>query len=95
MATTRQHLGEILREQSWGFEELRRELRLTPRELEDELAHLERSLRRSGGRIAVEPARCRGCDRELVNERRPFHVPGRCHRCRAERISPPSFHIPS
>jgi predicted Zn-ribbon and HTH transcriptional regulator len=95
MATTRQRLADMLGAQSYSFDELRRELGLSARELEDELRHLEQSLRRAGRRIVVEPPRCHACDRQLPSERRPFHAPSRCHRCRAERVAPPSFSIPS
>jgi hypothetical protein len=48
-ATPRQRLGELLREGEWGFEDLRRELEVPARVLEEDLRHVERSLKRGGG----------------------------------------------
>lgn len=72
---------------SWGFEELRRQLGWPVRLLEDDLRHLERSLRAGGRRLAVEPARCLGCGFVFRGrEAKRFHAPSRCPRCRGERI---------
>jgi predicted Zn-ribbon and HTH transcriptional regulator len=93
-STVRQRLNEILREGEWGFEELRRELEAPARALEEDLRHVERSLKRGPERLQVEPARCRSCGfvfRERAS--RHFHAPGRCPRCRSERIADPRFRI--
>jgi len=93
-ATVRQRLNELLRAGEWGFEDLRRELEVPSRVLEDDLRHVERSLRRAGERLEVDPARCVSCG-FVFRERatRHFHAPGRCPRCRSERITDPRFHI--
>jgi len=93
-STSRQRLGELLREGEWGFEELRRELEAPARALEEDLRHVERSLKRGPERLHVEPSRCLSCG-FLFRERasRHLHAPGRCPRCRSERITDPRFHI--
>jgi len=93
-ATLRQRIVELLEKGEWGFEELRRELEAPARLLEEDLRHVERSLRRGGGRLVVEPARCLSCG-FVFRERaaRHFHAPSRCPRCRSERIADPRFHI--
>ncbi len=92
--TRRQQLADLLRERDWGFEELRHELQLTVRLLEDDLHHVERSARGAGARLAVEPARCAACGFQFRNRApRHFHVPGRCPRCRSERIDEPRLRI--
>jgi transcriptional regulator len=92
--TQRQRLQELLREGEWGFEELRRELETTVASLEDDLRHVERGLRRTGERLRTEPSRCRECG-FTFHDRVPrhFHAPGRCPKCRGERISDPRFRI--
>jgi predicted Zn-ribbon and HTH transcriptional regulator len=93
-STVRQRLGELLRQGEWGFEELRRELEIPARALEEDLRHVERSLKRGGERLQVEPARCISCGFNFRERAaRHLHAPGRCPRCRSERISDPRFHI--
>ncbi|HSJ96292.1 MAG TPA: transcriptional regulator, partial [Myxococcota bacterium] len=61
---------------------------------EEELRHVERSARGQGERLVVEPARCLACDfRFRDREARHLHAPGRCPRCRSERIADPSFRL--
>jgi len=93
-STRRQLLAELLAQGPWGFDELRRELELTVRDLEDDLRHLERSARRGGSRLLVEPARCTGCG-FVFSDRAPrhFHPPGRCPRCKGERSVGPRFSL--
>jgi predicted Zn-ribbon and HTH transcriptional regulator len=80
---------ELLSRQEFSFEELRRELQLPVRALEEDLRHVERSLRRSDRRLVVKPPRCQGCGFEFRGRApRRFAAPGRCPRCRSERIHP-------
>jgi predicted Zn-ribbon and HTH transcriptional regulator len=93
-ATLRQRLGELLREGEWGFEDLRRELEAPARVLEEDLRHVERSLKRGGEKLHVDPARCISCGFVFRDRAaRHLHAPGRCPRCRSERITDPRFHI--
>lgn len=92
--TLRQTLAELLRMGPWGFEELRRELQLTVRLLEDELRHVERSARGAGSKLRIEPASCGDCG-FLFRDRaaRHLHPPGRCPRCKGARIAGPRFQL--
>ena len=92
--TSRQRIVEILRREEMSFEELRRELDVPGRLLEDDLRHVEKSLRRGSERLRVDPARCRACGfvfKDRVS--RHLHAPSRCPSCRSERISEPRFRI--
>ena len=93
-ATLRQRILERLREEELGFDELRREMEAPARVLEDDLRHIERSLRRGPQRLRIEPARClaRGF---IFQDRsaRHLHAPSRCPRCRSERIADPRFRV--
>jgi transcriptional regulator len=93
-STLRQTLADELRMGPTGFDELRREYRLSARRLEDELGHLARSLEHTGETLVIDPARCRACDFEFtVDRKRPTHAPGRCPKCKRERIAAPRFSI--
>lgn len=92
--TPRQQLRGLLRRETLAFDQLRELLGLSVRRLEDELRHVERSARGRGERLVVEPARCLACDfRFRDREARHLHAPGRCPRCRSERIADPSFRL--
>lgn len=92
--TRRQQLVALLAAGPWGFDELRRELALTVRLLESDLRHVERSLRREGRRLQVDPARCGACGFTFQGrEPKHFHPPGRCPRCKSERILGPHFSL--
>lgn len=92
--TLRQTLADLLRMGPWGFEELRRELQLSVRLLEEELRHVEKSAKGSGRKLRVEPAACRDCG-FVFRERaaRHLHPPGRCPRCKGNGITGPRFQL--
>jgi len=92
--TSRQRLRRWLEHGKHDFETLRDALALGVRELERELRHVARSVRREGRRLAVEEARCRDCDFVFAGRSdRHLHPPGRCPRCRSQRIAPPRFRL--
>ena len=91
-STTRQELEARLREGGWLFDVLAHELGLTDRTLEDELKHVDRSLRARGERLVVEPARCRSCD-YVFRERTHLRPPSRCPECKEEWIEAPRLSI--
>jgi len=93
-STRRQQIVELLAMGPWGFEELRRELAVPVRLLAMDLGHVEKSLRREGRRLEVEPARCAGCG-FVFKERsaRHLHPPSRCPGCKGERIEEPRFSL--
>jgi hypothetical protein len=85
--TRRQELSELLDERQWSFEELRGELAMSVRLLEDDLHHLDRSLRHVDRRLAVTASRCGACGYEFRGRApKRFYTPGRCPRCRSEHI---------
>lgn len=92
--TLRQQLHGLLRREELSFQTLRALLGLPVRRLEEELRHVERSARGAGERLMVTPARCLACEYVFRDrEGRHLHAPGRCPRCRSERIADPSFRI--
>jgi predicted Zn-ribbon and HTH transcriptional regulator len=92
--TRRQWLLEFLEQGERSFTELCELLEARVRDVEDDLRHVERSLRAEGRRLRVTPARCGDCGFVFRGrERRHLHPPGRCPKCRRERIHPPRFAI--
>jgi predicted Zn-ribbon and HTH transcriptional regulator len=87
----RKDLLELLQQQTATVHELALMLDVHPREIQDDLEHLVRSLKRSGQRLVVEPARCRKCGFEFSRDK--LGKPGRCPRCRETWIAEPRFHV--
>lgn len=91
--TRRQDLVATLEGGEVSFEDLRRLLELPVSVLEEDLRHLERSLRGAGRRLLVTPARCPACGFTLRVRAGRFATPSRCPRCRNERLEPPRLAI--
>jgi transcriptional regulator len=90
--TVRQRLLRWLGEGEHDFTALQSALDLGVRDLEAELRHVERTLRRAARRLVVAPPRCLDCGFAFPGrERRHLHPPGRCPQCRGTRIAPPRF----
>ena len=87
--TRRQEIVERLRDAEWAFDDLRHDLGLTVRVLEEDLRHIDRSVRAAGSRLVLRPARCESC--AFVFKSAAFHPPGRCPDCRDGRIAGPWF----
>jgi predicted Zn-ribbon and HTH transcriptional regulator len=62
--------------------------------LEDDLRHVERSLRRGAARLRAEAPRCQSCG-FTFRDRAParYAAPSRCPLCRSERIHPGRLRI--
>jgi predicted Zn-ribbon and HTH transcriptional regulator len=92
--TGRRRLETLLLNRPMSVEGLRRELGMNARELEAELEHLEKTLKAKGAKIDIEPAECLGCGHVFaVRNARRFHAPGRCPKCKEERVEEPRFSI--
>jgi predicted Zn-ribbon and HTH transcriptional regulator len=89
--TLRQQIASRLAEAEVPFDELRVELGLTVRDLEEHLRHVARSVRAGGRSLRVGPARCIACG--FVFSRGALHPPGRCPECRERRIEGPWLSI--
>jgi transcriptional regulator len=70
---------------------LARELGIDRHDIDDELRHAIRSALAAGGRVEVEPARCKACG--FVFDPGRLTRPGRCPSCRGSRIFEPLLRI--
>ena len=85
--TRRQEIIERLHEEEWVFDDLRHELALTVRTLEDDLTHIQRSVKTNGERLRVRSAVCADCGFQLSSN--ALHPPGRCPNCRSVNLDGP------
>jgi hypothetical protein len=87
-------LHQVLLEADATARDLSRLVGIPERDVAEHLRHLERSLRRSGERLVVEPSVCRSCGFTFTHrDRHRYTRPGRCPECHGRRISLPVFRI--
>ncbi len=90
--SVRAELRQLLREGPLAARELSARVGISEKEVAGHLEHLARSLRQSGERLRVEPARCLVCG-FVFEERTRLSRPSKCPECRSERLGPPRFTI--
>lgn len=92
--TARQRVLRWLRRDEYSFDELRLDLQIPARELEDTLRHVEKTVRARGGRLEVIAPECRDCGFGFPGRaRKHLHPPGRCPECRSYRIESPRVRV--
>ncbi|ADK86055.1 transcriptional regulator [Desulfarculus baarsii DSM 2075] len=87
--TIRQAIVEALEGRPHSARQLAEALLLRPAEVEEHLEHIGRSM---GGRLRLTPARCLACGYRFT-ERKRLSAPGRCPRCRGQKIAGPWFQV--
>lgn len=87
--TTRQTMAQMLTGRWRSAKDLAAELLLTPAEVEQHLVHLARSHKQ---KLRQRPAACRACGFQFTSRRR-LDAPGRCPRCKAQRVAGPWFNL--
>jgi predicted Zn-ribbon and HTH transcriptional regulator len=87
----RKDLIGLLRAAPRSVADLALMLELEPREVEDDLRHLLKSLKHGGYRVTITPARCRHCDFRFHPDR--LGKPGKCPLCRHTWIEPPRVQL--
>lgn len=85
--TRRQEIAALLREAEWVMDDLRHEMAITVKTLEEDLGHVQRSVRANGERLRIRSAVCADCGFRLSSK--AFHPPGRCPKCRNPRLEGP------
>lgn len=83
----RKDLLKLLRTGHFTVVALARHFGVSPKEIEEDLSHLARSLKHSTDRLMIEPARCRKCGFTFKQDK--LAKPGKCPRCHGTWIDPP------
>ncbi len=83
----RKDLISILQERPISLRELALALDSRPRDMEEDLHHLFRSLRHGPLAAVITPARCRSCSFRFDDHK--LHKPGKCPHCKGSWISEP------
>jgi transcriptional regulator len=90
--TIRAALRAALEAEALTALELSARVRISEKEVATHLQHLERSLRRQGAWLEVQPASCLACGFSF-RDRTRLTRPGACPSCRGTRIDPPVFRV--
>jgi len=90
--TIRTSIQRVLEEGPATARDLSKAVGIREAEVAPHLEHLERSLRRQGRRLRIEPCLCLDCEFEF-KQRKRFTRPGRCPECHGRRLTLPVFFI--
>jgi transcriptional regulator len=90
--TVREALLRHLREGPRTAHELSGLVGIPEKQVADHLAHVARSIRPTGERLRVEPARCLGCG-FVFRKRNRLDRPSACPVCRGQHIGLPRFAV--
>ena len=74
-----------------SLNQLSRLVRKPISELENDLKHLEKSIKHQGGKIETEPAHCKKCQFEFPKSK--WHKPSKCPECKSTWIQEPRISI--
>ena len=87
----RKDLITLLQDNPLSLKDIAVLLEMTPRDVEDDLRHLIKTLKHSEYRLRVIPAQCRKCG--FVFDREKLHKPGKCPQCHETWIQEPLLEI--
>ncbi|MCK4729633.1 MAG: transcriptional regulator [Desulfobacterales bacterium] len=92
MRTLRQQMITLLSHGVCSARDLSQMLRIQEKEVYSHLSHIARSVVSQRHRLVVIPSQCLVCG-YLFDKRKRFTRPGRCPRCKGERIEEPRFQV--
>jgi predicted Zn-ribbon and HTH transcriptional regulator len=87
----RKDLITILEDNPQSLNDIAILLEMTPRDVEDDVRHLMKSLKHSEYRLRIKPAYCRKCGYKFDKEK--LHKPGKCPSCHETWIQEPLLEI--
>jgi predicted Zn-ribbon and HTH transcriptional regulator len=87
----RKDLIDLLLDHPMSVHQLAETLEERPKDIEDDIRHLIKSLRNLPYRAHITPARCRNCDFHFSKDK--LHKPGKCPLCKGTWIEEPLIEI--
>ena len=98
MTTVREQIMALLEQKDWDARTLSQRLSIREKEVYAHLPHILRSVEAAGKKLMVIGPECLSCGFTFEGrkkEREKIGKPGRCPRCKAERITAPRFKVVS
>ena len=81
----------LLKDKPLGIAEIACLMKITQKDVEDDIRHLIKSLKHSEYQLIITPAQCRNCG--FVFNKEKLHKPGKCPQCHGTWIHEPVFKI--
>jgi len=92
MSTKRQQIAELLTQREYGAKEISQLVGIREKEVYTHLSHIAKSVKPQKKKLRIAPSKCMNCHYEFETRRR-FTPPGRCPKCKSERILEPGYEI--
>ncbi|OQX12446.1 MAG: transcriptional regulator [Desulfobacteraceae bacterium IS3] len=92
MQTIRQQITELLSRGEYGARDISQNIGIREKEVYPHLPHIARSVASQKKKLFVEAPVCLSCNYEFETRNR-YTRPGRCPRCKSERIREPRYRI--
>jgi len=92
MQTIRRQITELLCRDEYSAREISQEVSIREKEVYDHLSHISRSLIPKKRQLLIIPSECLVCGYNFESRKR-FRKPGRCPRCKSERIEVPRYRV--
>ena len=90
--TIRQQIIDLLGSDELTLRDLSQAVSIPEKEVEDHLAHIERSVRNQGKKLVEIPYQCLSCG-FVFDKRSRFSKPGRCPSCKNSHMQTARYHI--
>ena len=90
--TIRQQIIDLLCSSEVTHRDISQAVSIPEKEVEDHLAHIERSVRNQGKKLVEIPYQCLSCG-FVFDKRSRFSKPGRCPDCKNSHIQRARYHI--
>ncbi|MDX1812320.1 MAG: transcriptional regulator [Gammaproteobacteria bacterium] len=87
----RKTLIEILENNPMGISEIAEATGVGFKEIEEDLHHLQKSLRHQSYQMEITPAECQDCSFKFGKDK--LHRPGRCPVCKQKHVTEPLIEI--
>jgi predicted Zn-ribbon and HTH transcriptional regulator len=87
----RKGLINMLLDNPHSLVEIAKALDVPPKDVEDDLHHLQKSMKRSGYKLVIQPAECRKCGFKFKKDK--LHKPGKCPQCHETWIQEPLIEV--
>ncbi|WP_455208878.1 hypothetical protein [Kaarinaea lacus] len=87
----RKELIDVLRDNPMGLKDIAEFLETPVKDVEDDLRHLQKSIKHTEYRMEIIPARCHKCDFRFSKDK--LHKPSKCPKCHKTWIYEPRISI--
>jgi hypothetical protein len=92
MSTIRQQIIAVLEHGPCDARDISQEVGISEKEVYTHLPHASKSVAQKGKKLHIQPPECLACG-FVFSKRSRFTRPGRCPKCKSQRIKNPYFEV--